>query len=1285
VSQSTAITTLILRKLWTSIAVILVVFALFISLLRYSLPLLNDRKELIEQYVQSEYNIEVSIGKVLATWKSSGPSIQLEDVYVRQGPNSPVSLKVGDVYLAVEFWASIFNAKLQSKNVILSDLHVKLDLQQIQAAPSSDYPIVKALESVFLEQLSNFSVRNSEFTLRTEANENKIRIKQLSWLNRDNRHQGLGELTLEGFASNTALFILDLTGDVDSYDGVLYAKGKDLDISPWVNEFGSVEASLVASKGNFAVWADIKQGRFTGIRGAIDSSEFAWKTASNQALNTRISAQFSAIPEAQQWLFSVKDLALESDNQVFNSDWKGSYSASEGLYLNNKAPLSLTDALPLTAIINDGLSSQLSQMALNANLPSVHLQINKDGLHLVSEASQLSWQENSLIPGLDELNVDSYWSKDQGALRLYSNNAVLNANALFDRNLALHQMEIPVKINADDQGFRVHSSAGSIVLDELNIIPQFSYRSSDGLLSLLTKIEQFALNKVPSFLPNKLMGANAKTYLSRAFIGEGEGEVQSAHVLWHGRPADFPFEDESGVFQAAVDINNADFEFSNLWPALHDLDIKLLFENLALQMASDSGRLEGVALSNLRAEIPQLNNNAMLTILADGQSDGTAVAELFLKSNLANSLGRVLSQDVIVSGPVSTELGLFIPLSAGNKVRAVGKAMLSRSKVTISALGLDFSNAEGVISFDNENLSISELQASLLDQAVSIDLKGQQLPDAYDLDIDILGSWDLAPLSAQYTPNLSERLSGNADWQLNVGVTLQDGDYAYTAKLTSDLINVGADLPMPFDKVLGQTLPLVLNANGNNMASNINLSLGKDVTFEGVLPHKERQFSRAHLALGQTDFVGMGVGFSISANLPSVDLEHWFASVSAIVGGLSQSKQPILSSPERIFAQTDQLLVAGSRITDVNVTAKRLDRDWQLEIDADQARGTVDISQDWVSKGIRIDADYLKLGDVELNSSDKSVRSEFDPKSLPLIKLVCQRCEIADINLGRLVLDAEPNDDGLEITRLQIEAQSGNINATGQWYKRHQDHFTFIAGDIDSNDFGRLLTNFGLDSGIKDSQAQLDFALTWQQSPLDFEFAQLDGQINWALSDGYLTEVSDKGSRIFTLLSLNSLVRKLSLDFRDVFAKGFFYDEMEGSLQITDGKADTRDTKIDGAAGEIEIYGYSDLVSKELNYNISFTPNVTGNLPVLVYFFTVSPPSALAALALDQVLTSAKVISNVNYSVSGTFDDPILIETGRQSTDVALPTRRDAMQDEQRPLFLPPTEEDLLPIERQDD
>ena len=121
-----------------------------------------------------------------------------------------------------------------------------------------------------------------------------------------------------------------------------------------------------------------------------------------------------------------------------------------------------------------------------------------------------------------------------------------------------------------------------------------------------------------------------------------------------------------------------------------------------------------------------------------------------------------------------------------------------------------------------------------------------------------------------------------------------------------------------------------------------------------------------------------------------------------------------------------------------------------------------------------------------------------------------------------------------------------------------------------------------------------------------------------------------------------------------MFAKGFFYDDMSGTVQIADGRAFTQDTEIDGGAGEIEINGYTELDTGKLNYNVSFAPNVTGNLPFLVYFLA-TPPTALAALALDQVLTSAKVISNVNYKVKGPISEPQFDEVERNSKDISLP------------------------------
>lgn len=1279
-SRASNVIALFIRKLWTTVAVFLVLIALCVSLLRYSLPMLDERKHVIENYVFTEYGIDLSIGSVNAVWKSKGPSLQFTDVYLRQGERSPVSLKIGDVYLAVEFWSSIFSGKLQSRNVSLSDLHLTLDVSEVKSG-STDVTIVQALESIFFEQLSNFSVSNSELTLVNADNQNTIHIRQLSWLNRGNRHQGLGELSLQGFASNTASFVLDLTGNVDSYNGTLYAKGRDLDISPWINEFTAFDSNLVTSKGNFSVWADIAQGRFTDVRAQLLPSQFDWTMANTEDLETQISAEFAASVKQPQdaWQFVVRELAIETGEKTLTSDWRGSFAAGNGVQLHNENNFELSSLLPLIGLIDERRASQIFAMRPVIEVPSVSIKLNKNGLNIVSENNQLSWSEHEGVPGIDQLMLDVYWSSQQGLLRLHSQGAELQTQALFDRDLRLSQLNMPLQFEIKSDGWTMSSLASSLELDALSLSPSVKYHSVDQVFSLTADFGTLPLSSVSSLLPNRYMSDDAKAYLTNAFVGGGE--VSHAHLLWHGKPSNFPFTDQSGIFQASVEITDADFVFSNAWPELTDLNINLLFENESLSMTAESGQLAGVELSNLRANIPNLLNNAMLTILADGQSDGAAVAELMLQSSLSNSLGRVLSQDVVINGLVSTNLGLYIPLSSPNQTKAVGQARLTNSDVRITALGLDFQDADGFIAFDNETLNITELKASLLDQPVTINLVGAQTKDAYELDIGILGNWDIDKLVALHIPNLDSYIEGKTDWKLGLNVALKGQDYTYQALLESDLRQIQSQLPAPLHKPLEQRLPLSLRAKGNNVASEIKMSLGGDVSFEGVLPHKEKQFSRAHLALGQTDFVGMGVGFSISANLPSIDSDLWIATVSALVGGLQQSERSLLSIPERIFAQTDQLLVSGTRVTDVNITAKRLDRDWLLEFDADQVRGTADVSSEWVSKGVRIDADYIRLNDLDLSAASASSKQDIDPKKLPSIVFNCGSCEIADIDLGRVTFEAEPNDDGLEITRLQMETPNGNINALGQWYKRHEDHYTFIAGDLLSENFGRLLSDFGLDSGVKDSEADIDFALTWKDSPMDFGFEQLDGQIEWSLTDGYLTEVSDKGSRIFTLLSLNSLVRKLSLDFRDVFAKGFFYDEMNGSIQITDGKADTRDTTIDGAAGEIEIYGFTDLVSQELNYNVSFTPNVTGNLPVLVYFFTVSPPSALAALAIDQVLTSAKVISNVNYSVSGTFDEPILIETGRESTQVDLPTRRDLFEEKEAPEFLPPTEADLLPLE----
>ena len=49
--------------------------------------------------------------------------------------------------------------------------------------------------------------------------------------------------------------------------------------------------------------------------------------------------------------------------------------------------------------------------------------------------------------------------------------------------------------------------------------------------------------------------------------------------------------------------------------------------------------------------------------------------------------------------------------------------------------------------------------------------------------------------------------------------------------------------------------------------------------------------------------------------------------------------------------------------------------------------------------------------------------------------------------------------------------------------------------------------------------------------------------------------------------------------------------------------------------------------------------------------------AGLAALALDEVFQSAEVISKINFTVTGSFDKPVVTEVNRHSTEVPVPVR----------------------------
>lgn len=1271
----------IIKKLWALVALSLVVVAVTISALRYTLPYMHEQKHHLEQWLSGQVGAELKIGEISAKWQGLGPAFVLRNVKLVNNPQSPINLSIAETAIEVDFWQSVLAMQIQANKFDLRQLELELNLASFDQE-DTEYPIVEALEALFLQQLQLFSISKSKIIINTkDAEQQVVLIDQVSWVNKGEHHQGVGQLQIQEIARNSASFVLDLYGKQNELNGTFFAEGEEVDLSPWVQQWVSSEHKLIESRGSFVMWASIEDKSLQSIQLDLSKSRFSWESQNSSYPQHNVElevldGQINANPVNNEWLFNLNNLTIQINDAVLVSNWLGKVSQA-GLTLQHKQPLQLAIVRPMVALALEASGSDfLDSLQPQAILSDLFINQSANGdLAVKASIADLQWQQVNLIPGMAGLSTELNWFNGSGRLNLRSKAGLLAIDNLLPNNIEYQRFAADLYFQSSPQGFNMALHNTQFKSELINLYPQAFYRSTDNHFAFSSIIDATDIQNLPELYPTELMGKGTKDYLTKSLQ---QGQVTGAQILWHGAFNAFPFKQQQGVFQAQVQIADGELKFAPQWPALTELSIDLLFENQSLSMQSQKGRLLDVKLNELNANIPQLAKNATLVIDASAQASGQQVTDLMLQSSIADSLGKTLQQ-VQIDGPLSTKLNLTISLS-GEELTAKGQVFLAQNNVTLPNLNLELAEASGTLSFVNNKIDAPNIKAKLLNQTITLALTGEQQDDAYQTDIKLNGDWQVKPLLSPVAPGLVKYLSGQSKWTAEVALTLPDQGYQYSAQIFSDLDKISSNLPTPFAKSSKQKLPLLVTSQGNQQASSIKIILGDQVEFNGNLPHQDMQFSRAHLAIGKSDLVGMGLGFSISANVPEIDVAPWYDVIHALVNDLPNNDKALLEAPKRIFINADSATIASQRFTELEMVAKNTSDSWLFDIDAKQTRMEVALYKDWLNKGVDISADFIELSEWTgpINSdeaiTDSGLDFSADLESLPPVVFSCNRCSFMQSDLGKVDLRLSRAATGMTIDNVRFNNANGVFYGSGDWFLTNGQSSTRLIGEFSSSDFGAFLKGFNLNSGIKDSKASSTFDISWQNAPYEFNFETLNGQIDWRLSDGYLTEVSDKGSRIFSLLSLDSLVRKLQLDFRDVFAKGFFYDKIKGSFQLENGIAYTKDTVVDGGAGEMTMQGYTDLPAQELNYQIEFVPNVTSSLPVIVAWM-VNPATAIAAVALDQMLTSAKVISNIKFSLTGTLDDPQLKELGRDSKEVTLPTKIDPeLTDPQQNLGAPVSE-----------
>ncbi len=1278
-----------LHKLWLLCAVGLVLLATLVTLLRVGLPYATGYKADIERFIATQYGAPVRIGQLSAAWQSSGPALLLQQVAV-QTPAGDTLLQVGELRVRLDFWASLTSLQLKADDFELSGLHLTIDsqrlLQQNAETPASDAePLFSAVEQLLFQQLKNFTLVDSKLTLRSQYTPPiEMQIRRLAWLNAGERHQGSGEVVIAGVTGNAIAFILDLTGDsLAQSQGQLYLSSNDLNVLPWFEDLLPQSRKLARADINFQAWGDIVGGTLQKIQIGLAENRLMWRLDEQTQQLSLGKGQLLWQPTADGWQLLSSQLTLTSGAQSWH-DFQLQLISQQGVYSGSLQQLQLQAAVPLAQLFAEDSAAlrKILSFQTDARITQLGMQFSDQAWFVSGDFIDFNSVPVDDVPGLTGLTGHFSAGPDYVLLDLQGMDGALNWGEAFSRATPYQSLQTRIEVLQQQGQWRVQIPRLALRHPEIEADAQLVLELGEKPgMTLLGELRKVPVADARHYFPTRHMPESVINYLTPALIS---GQIPVARVLWHGAFKDFPYEKHNGIFQAQAFVADTEFSFDPHWPVIKGMQAELLFENAGMLIQSQAGNLFDLALDDgVTARIPDLFQAETLWIDIARQTQAEAVTGLMQASPLSESVGATLDY-LRVSGLVNAKVQLQIGLKKPG-VRALGDVEFFANQLSIRAPAVAVEQLQGRLQFDNDKIDSEQLAFVSHGVPLTATLHGAQQADSYQVQLKAHGEQHIDQLLALVSDDWQTLGKGQANFSWDLNIQLPASGFSYESTALMDLAATELQLPAPFGKTAADGATVLLQSKGNELGSDIEMRYGDQARFQAKLDQQSGKITAALLSLGLPSSQ-LQDGFYIDVNLEQAELLPWIGLLQHQLAALEPGEDSMMPSLVAVNGRISQLQL----FDDVSLHQLRFQltpqpENYQLSVKATEAQGDLWFSRQLKQQGIKADLARLqlifanqqaaKLAAAELKAQQlleaeaaqkpdyaaleaeafASLRPMNWLADLPPIQLHCQVCIVGNYDLGEV--SAKSHSDGSSWTLSEFSSQRDGHRWTlsGGWQKDDGIGETALSGTLQSPAFGQLMQEYDLSRSMSGSKAKIKLdALSWQGSPLQFNRQTLSGGVAWDLGEGSLVEVSDGGARLFSLFSLDSLVRKLRLDFRDVFAKGFFYNSMRGSMRIENGVSATDNTKVDGVAGDIEMSGEADLKARQINYLMAFSPKVTSSLPVILAWM-VNPVSGVAAYALDEMFQSAEVISKINFSVTGDLDNPTVTELERNSKQVTIP------------------------------
>jgi uncharacterized protein (TIGR02099 family) len=775
-------------------------------------------------------------------------------------------------------------------------------------------------------------------------------------------------------------------------------------------------------------------------------------------------------------------------------------------------------------------------------------------------------------------------------------------------------------------------------------------------IDVVADVDPAAVTAAHGFWVHHLMSPATVHWLDAALLG---GTVHDAHAVVSGDLDDWPFLDHDGLFQADARISDATLKFQPDWPAAQhvDGDVRFVADGFTV---SGKGTLAGVGIRHFDAGIPHFGK-AELTVKAEGGGDAAQLLGLLRQSPLQKQYGETLD-NLGASGLAAVSFDLDLPLHQdGGPSKLGGTVALAGVRLSEKRWDLAFDDVRGRAEYGHGGFDAGKLAVMRAGQPGRLSLRaGDYTRDpkqAFEAELDaMLSAKDLLDRAPELDW-LKPRVEGRSPWTIAVSIPKSANAKVVAPtrlQLRSSLVGTALTLPAPLDKPAGVALETTVETSLPFDQGEITVAFGDRLALR-ARSRNDQTGLRVVLGSRQVDEAPPASGLVATGHTASLDAIDW---ASLTRGGGSGGGGLSL---RRVDVTAARLHLLGTDFANTRVRATPSAAGTALQFDGDALAGAVLLPQaDNAAIAGRLQRMYWQMGkpagvpaQATTPPAPASHEDDVDPAKVPPLNLVVDDLRFGDARMGAASLRTRPIANGMRIEQLQSRAPKQRIDASGEWVGRGSAARTRLAMHIDSDDFGGLLTGFGYGGQLSGGEGSARFEASWPGSPGGFSLGGVDGTLKLSARDGQLTEVEPGAGRVLGLLSLAQLPRRLTLDFRDFFSKGFAFNKLDGEVRVDSGTARTEALVIDGPAAEIHISGAADLRAQTFDQTIEVLPKA-GNLLTAVGAIAGGPIGAAIGAAANAVLKKPLgQLGAKTYRVTGPWKEPKVEVIGREQSRIS--------------------------------